>query len=394
MRGLLWSLMFFALAAGLSLLATDFSDAYLLIITPPYRTEISLSLALWIIFGSFFLLFWLIQALSLSASLFERVRQFCLRKQREKATSTFHDALRLLFEGRFSQSLKKFADVRAAGMFSGLAALLAARSAQRLNEPEKQKAWLDCALKDDPKLQSACLMLEAEMQIDLGNFAAALKILKHLQSVSGRHFAGLHLELRAQQAAKNWNDVLRITRLLEKRKAIQSESAITIKLKAHQENVREKRMDLAQLQAYQKQMPRQEGSAQLWQDYVQALINLQADDDAQSFIEAQLDLAWDSQLASLYGQIRGDNAKARITRAEHWLSKHPADAHLLHALGRMCLKQDLWEKAQNYLESSLTLMDSRVVHLDLARLFEAKNQTAEALSHYKIAAANSILALN
>lgn len=55
MRGLLWLLALAATAVGISL-AARYNDGYLLLIVPPYRIEIALSLAILLFFTSFALL--------------------------------------------------------------------------------------------------------------------------------------------------------------------------------------------------------------------------------------------------------------------------------------------------------------------------------------------------
>jgi HemY protein len=385
MRGLLWLLALFALAVGVSL-AARFNDGYVLVVFPPWRAEISLNLALVLIAGGFVVLYALLRGVALTLSLPNRVREFRERRQRDKAAGTFQDAMRLLFEGRYSQALKKAGEAHAAGQSPGLAALIAARSAQRLREPYKQGAWLDRASTDDPQMQSARLMLEAEMYIDARRFNDAVAALQRLQKIAGRHIAALRLELRAQQGSGNWNEVLRIARLLEKRDGLLPELAQEIKLKAHQENIRQRRSDLAQLLDYLRQVPAKESSPRLARAFAEALIELGANDEAQTIIETQLDVEWDSTLIRLYGRSAGGNLTSRIARADKWLSQHPDDPQLLLALGRLCLAQRLWGKAQSYLEASLSLADQREVRLELARLFEQTERSAEAMRHYRAAA--------
>lgn len=384
MRGLLWLLTLFALAVGISL-AARFNDGYVLLVFPPYRAEISLNLAIILAVGGFVLLYAVLRTISLTLSLPNRVREFRERRRRDKAAGTFHDAMRLLFEGRYSQALKKAGDAHAAGQSPGLAALVAARAAQRLREPYKQEAWLDLASIDDSQMQPARLMLEAEMFLDARRFDDAVAALQRLQKIAGRHIAALRLELRAQQGCGNWHEVLRITRLLEKREGLLPELAQEIKLKAHQENVRQRRTDLAQLLAYLRQVPSRENSPRLVHAFAEALIGLGAHDEAQAIIEEQLDLAWDSALIRLYGRSARGNLTARIARADKWLSQHPDDAQLLLALGRLCLAQRLWGKAQSYLEASLSVDDQREVRLELAHLFEQTERSAEAMRHYRAA---------
>lgn len=385
MRGLLWVLTLFALAVGISL-AAHFNEGYILLVLPPYRAELSLNLAILLGLGGFVTLYALLRGVVLTLSLPGRVREFRQRRLREKMADQFYDVTRLIFEGRYSQAMKKAGAVHASGQSPALAAVLAARAAQRLREPFKQKEWLDSAVHSDPKMQSACLMLEAEMLIELRRFDEAAAVLQRLHDVSGRHIAALQLELRAQQGCGNWDEVLRITRLLEKRNALLPELVQEIKFKAHRGNVYLRRSDLAQLQAYQREMPSRERSPRLARTFAEALMELGAHDAACSFIEAQLNQEWDSRLITLYGQAQGGNLASRIVCADKWLQQHRDDSQLLLALGRMCLAQRLWGKAQTYLEASLSQADRREVRLELARLFELTERADEAMQHYRAAA--------
>lgn len=385
MKGLLWVLALFALAVGISL-AAKYNEGYVLLVFPPYRAEISLNLTIVLILAGFLSLYALLRGVALTVAMPRRVREFRQHREREKTIGELFDVVRLLFEGRYTQAMKKAADAHSAGQSPALAALLAARSAQRLHEHHKQQNWLERAAQADEKMRPACLMLEAEMHIEMQRFDEAVNTLRRLQETSGRHIAAHRLELRAQQGCGNWDEVLRIARLLEKRKALMPELAQEMKLKAHQENVRQRRSDLAQLQIYLKKLPAREQSPRLARVFAEALIELGAHDEALSFIEAQLEAEWDSRLVGLYGRTPGGDFAARLASADQWLLQHRDDPQLLMALGRMCLDQRLWGKAQSYLEAALSLEDSREVRLELARLFEQTERADEAMQQYRAAA--------
>jgi HemY protein len=59
---------------------------------------------------------------------------------------------------------------------------------------------------------------------------------------------------------------------------------------------------------------------------------------------------------------------------------------LLATLGRLCAQAELWGKARNFLEASLSFEQSRSAHLELARLAERMGQGDEAQRHYRRAA--------
>ena len=78
--------------------------------------------------------------------------------------------------------------------------------------------------------------------------------------------------------------------------------------------------------------------------------------------------------------------RPRIEKAERWLLEHPGDARLLLALGRLCVRAELWGKAQNYLDASLSFDPGRETHLAMARLFERLAKNQEAALHFRRAA--------
>jgi HemY protein len=71
-RGLLWLLALAAMAVGVSLTARV-NDGYLLLIVPPYRIEVALSLAIILFVLAFVLLFLVLRTIGLTLSLPSRV---------------------------------------------------------------------------------------------------------------------------------------------------------------------------------------------------------------------------------------------------------------------------------------------------------------------------------
>ena len=84
-------------------------------------------------------------------------------------------------------------------------------------------------------------------------------------------------------------------------------------------------------------------------------------------------------------RIAGEAAR-RIERAEKWLKTNPRDSMLLLTLGRLCAEQELWGKAQSYLEASLAMQPTRAAHIALAQLLERIGRVADANRHYKASA--------
>ncbi len=386
MKILFWALVLFGLAVAAAL-GARLNDGYVLLVFPPYRAEVSLNLFVLALVAIVLALYMAMRALAVTVGLPKRVREYRERRQRERAGLVFQDAVRLLFEGRFGQAMKKAGEAYAADTAPGLSALIAARAAQRLREPEKLQDWMTRAMSDDPRNEAATLMLEAEMMNESRRFDEALAALDRLQDKKGRHIAALRLELRARQGSGDWDGVLKLARQLEKRDALPPEVAREIKTLAHLENIARRRADAGRLQDYLRAVPAAEYGRRLALAGARALVELDATEAAQKLIEGALDgyseAGWQPELVALYGGLTGPGLTARIARAENWLRQYPDEAALLLALGRMCMNQRLWGKAQSYLEASLALEETRDAHLALADLCDQLERSEEANRHFR-----------
>ncbi|MBL8430739.1 MAG: heme biosynthesis protein HemY [Dechloromonas sp.] len=389
MRGLFWVLVLSGLAVAVALGGRT-NDGYVLLVVPPWRAEVSLNLFIIALLAVFFVLYAATRALAITFGLPKRVREYQVQRQRDSAGLVFQDAVRLLFEGRFGQALKKASEAHGAGTAPGLSALIAARAAQRMREPEKQQYWLEHAKTDDPRTEAATLMLDAEMANEARRFDEALAALEKLQGKQGRHIAALRLELRARQGVGDWDGVLKLARQLVKRDALPAEVVREIRTQAHLGNIAKRVADQGKLTAYLRTVPADERGRRVVLAAARALVGLAAEAEAQKLIESVLDTVsneeWQPELVAIYGRLTNSEQTARIAKAEAWLRRHPDDARLLKALGRMCLRQRLWGKAQSYLEASLSVAPSQQAHLELARLFDHLERPEEANKHYRASA--------
>jgi HemY protein len=388
-RGLFWVLALFAAAVAVAL-GARMNDGYVLLAVPPYRAEVTLNLFLLVLALLFLGLYALLRTLSYTFGLPERARRYRALRSQERAALVFQDAVRLLFEGRFGQALKKAGEAHAADIAPGLSALIAARAAQRMREAAKQQDWMEKAKASDPRTEAATLMLEAEMMIEVRRFDDALTALARLQEKQGRHIAALRLELRARQGVGDWDGVLKLLRQLAKRDALPAEVVRETRTQAHLGNIARLAGETPQLINYLRALPVEERGQRVVLAAARSLVAAGAGGEAQKLIEAVLDATahdeWQWELLAIYGRLDGAEQMARIARAESWLRQYPTDAWLLKALGRMCIRQRLWGKAQSYLEASLAIAPTQQAHLELARLFDQLERTDEANKHYRASA--------
>ncbi len=386
MRAVFWFLVLFGLAVGLAV-AARYNEGYALLVLPPYRVQLSLNLLIAALLVAFVLFYILLRMIGHTLRLPMAVHAFRERRKRDKAARALRDAVRFLFEGRYGHAVASATQAHAGAEAPGLAALIAARAARAMRDDKQEREWLERAAVEDKDVRTARLMTAAELHYDARRFDLALDSLEQLQKGGQRHIAALRLALRTGQALGRWTEVLRLARQLEKHRALSPEVAASLRYRAHQESIRNLREDPAGLLAYWRQQPEAERrDARLAGAAARALIAAGEADGAQRIIEEQLKGEWSTELAQLYAECRGGDLLGRIAHAEDWLKSQPRDAGLLLALGRLCLQQQLWGKAQSYLEASIAVAPSRTAHIELAELLDQLGRGEQADTHYRAAA--------
>jgi HemY protein len=109
-------------------------------------------------------------------------------------------------------------------------------------------------------------------------------------------------------------------------------------------------------------------SADVVAAYAGALKQSGAADEAETVLRSALRDTWSDDLVDLYGQVAGSDPGRQLVAAESWLKERPNDSRLMLTLGRICLMNEQWSKAREYLETSLRLQRSREVYGELGRL--------------------------
>ena len=359
MRTLLWFLILAALAIGLAAAARHNDGVYLLL-----------------------------HAVATVVRMPAAVSNFRQRQAKARADNALREAVLNWQEGRFSQAIKSAETAFVANHAPGLASLIALRSAHALRDEDRKKEWGERLLYNEAGMRAVRLKAEAELALDSHDLDLARERVDQLLAEGGRHIAILRLSLRVRQALGDWPEVLRLTRQLEKHKALTPEQAAPLRLRAHREALAALDGDAAQLARYWKSMPAEDRQeVRLALAAAQALAAADDCGQAADLVEEFLDHQWDSTLAAAYGQCQGGDVVARIAHAEKWLHSHPRDASLLLTLGRLCRQNQLWGKAQSYLEASLAIESTAEAHLALASLLENELQkSAVADRHYRLAA--------
>ena len=265
-----------------------------------------------------------------------------------------------------------------------MAAIIAARSAHELGRFTEREQFLDQAKGAEPEVDQARLTTLADLLVSQERYDEALAVLNDLSARDARNLRLLRLKLQAEQAMHNWDEVLATISSLSKLGGIDAAEAAAGCRAAHLGNLNRKAQDAAALGAYWKQLP-----AEMRVDPAVAAtaaryhLALGGNAEALAIIEQALEREWSASLVALYGEAAAADALPQIERAEKWLRLHARDPALLLALGKLCLRQGLWGKAQSYIEASLALEPTHDGHMTLASLMEKIGKPQEAEKHFR-----------
>jgi HemY protein len=382
MKYLLWILGLFAAAVAITSAAHN--PAYVLLVYPPYRIELSLTLFVVLLVLTFVSGYGLVRLIIAAVQMPAYVREFRLERAQAKVRALLDKELGAFFEGRYAAAEKAAARAMELGDTSALHPIIAARSAHELREYKKRDAYLAAAEGKTIGGSTMRLMTTSKFLLDQRKPRSALEALKKLRDsgVKG-HLGAMSLELKAHQQAGNWDQVLKVLDKLEKRSSIDATLAVQLRQQAWLEIIRQQE-DLASLTVCLKKIPADfKRRSKIAATAARALIQHGGDSLALQLLTDSLNAQWDSNLVALYGDCHSNDVVAQIEQAEKWLIQYKQDAGLLLALGKLCLHQKLWGKAQSYLDASNSIAPSHAAYTALGRLAERLGESDVAQKYYQ-----------
>jgi HemY protein len=398
MRVFLWLLALMAAAIGIAVTAR-YNPGNVVLFYPPYRMDLSLNFFVVLQILLFVLLYALVRAFRATTGMPARVAEYRQRKREREGNKGLRDALKALFEGRFGHAEK--AALRAADLpeNAGVAALIGARAAHRMRQNVRRDQWL-ARIADDATMKTARLMTMTELLVDDHQPEAALAAVRELNASGTRHIHALQWSLKAEQQAKNWPEVLRLVRSLDKHRALHPALSARLRELAYEDLLSDKAHDAESIMRVWTTIPTVDRVKPYVACRAATALNARGlHDEARQVAEESLKANWDERVVRSYRDAAAPAGSAallaQIEHCEGWLAERPTDAELALTLGSLCLKQKLWGKAQRYLEQALSDATDppmvREAHLKLAQLHEALQQPEEAASHYRQCALATIL---
>jgi HemY protein len=390
MRIFIRFLILFALAAGLAI-GARFNHGNVVFFYPPIRSDISLNFFLVLLTALFFAFYFLVRTIVVTIEMPKRVSEYRQSKKERESNRALREALKALFEGRFGHAEKSALKTLDLPENKALGVLIGARSAHHMSQFERRNTWFS-RIEDDNAYKTARLVTMTELFVDEHKAEQALEAVRELNARGKRHIQVLRWALKANQQAKNWNEVVKLVRILEKNHAIHPVLSGRLREMSYDALLKEHGHDAESLRRVWSEVPASERKNRyIAFSAATAFTKCQLLDDARSIVEKSILEEWDDRLLRVYRDAAGSEGSAALrTQIEHcedWLKLHPKNSELELSLGVLCFNQKLWGKAQVHMENALQHSAEprtiREANLNLAQLHESIGQTHEAAKYYR-----------
>jgi HemY protein len=279
------------------------------------------------------------------------------------------------FEGRWRNAMRQLERGAAHADAPIVNYLFAARASEEMGDLARADALLDRAAAT-PGSDAVVAVARAEMHLRAGENERALEILDALGPEASQQPAAARLLVETLQRLENWErlavllpDIARYRLLQETRLQRLEERVYSALLAAQPAGGGAGGLDLLHtvwrsVPSHARRLPA------VMAAYSKVLDESGAGAEAAVLLASALRSEAHPLLIRAYGLLDVEDRKKQLGFAESLLRRAPEDAELLLALGRISLRNELWGKARDYLESSLARQWRPDTCAELAGLYE------------------------
>ena len=270
--------------------------------------------------------------------------------------------------------------------------LAAAFAAHKLKQPELWTNSLETAEKRYPHARSTVGIVRAHLLQHGGHSDQALKAINNLRKSVLNDASLLGLLKQVYIDLEDWDELEKLLPVLDRNEMLDETELLRLRRHIFAQRLhatgagRDASLDreesLAKLrQMWKKAPPEFHQAPTLVSHYARLVLRHGGGKEAATAIEQAVTAHWNSELIDVYGSLPLGDDMRRLNLAEEWLEKHKEDPSLQLALGRLCLRNELWGKAKEYLQASITRQPTAAAHGELNRLLENLGESAAAQRH-------------
>ena len=297
------------------------------------------------------------------------------RAYRRRGRERLASGLTALAEGRYSNAERDLLKASNHSALRGPALLALAQSAHERGSEERAQETLD---RIEGAEKPAAVALHARFLLDNGRAAEALALLKPAAANGTLPPRGLRLLVDAALATGDTRTALDTLPQIARTQSIAPEDQVDLDTRTYAAALAAA-PDVAGLNALWNGASRaQRKRPELISAFAHRAAELGQVLAAMDEIESAERREWNDALALRYADLGPAELPARTRKAESWLSLAPNSAALATALGRLCAKQSLWGKSEQYLERALAIEETPLAWETLGDCYAGSDDAATA----------------
>jgi len=376
-----------ALVLGVAAIwAADFEPGFVLLQYGQWSLETSL-----VVFTAIYILlvvagYLALRSLVLLKQTPKRINAWKTTQRQKRANRALTRGLITLEEGRWTEAERILVRHATHSETPLLHYLAAARAAQKQQAPERRDNYLRLAHETTEGADIAVGVVQAELQLSAGQKEQALATLQHLREVAPKHPYVLQLLQSLYQDMDQWQEMQSVLPDLRKRHVLERNEVAALDQEAA---VGQLQMALAKqdwqkmAEVWEKSSSKARQTEAMLVPYVNGLIQQDQEEQAIAQIEQFMRNSWSDKLVYIYGVLTQGDLLARLATAEKWLKANPDNACLLLTVGRLAKANQLWTKAEEYLQQSIRLDAKGETYQVLAEVQLALDKNEAAADTYK-----------
>jgi HemY protein len=385
MKLLFLSLLALLLAVTIGSLA-GYGSGYFMMTIAGWTIQTTATLFVIVLFLGFLLLYFVVRTLVNFIKLPKDIQIWQKHRHQRCAEKYITQGLINMTEGRWKQAERDFCKAAHYSRAPYVNYLCAARAAQKLHAVDRRDEYLRIAYHNNPDASLAVGITQAELQLSEHQTEQALATLKHLENEQPGQNQVKQLLLDTYTDLNDWQSVLNIIPSIEQTSVYTCEQILARQLEAYVGLLKEAgaREDKQTLDSIWVNIPRKlKQYSYLIEVYVTERLRFDNTADCELLLKTALKRQWDHMLVRLYGLVVAVHPSKQQATAESWLNNHTRDAVLLLTLGRICLRNELWGKARDYLQDSIDLQANFEAYYEFARLLEHEGNREAAAECYE-----------
>lgn len=379
-----------ALAAGVGVgFMVNLDPGYVRVSWLNYLIETNIWIALFLMVGFYFALHYSLRALSRAFHLRAGYSSWKAGINERRAKRYTERGMAEYAEGNWKKAQRHLTTAAAKSETPLIHYLTAAQAANQNGRYKDSDRLLKEAIENAPNAEIGIGLTRAQLLQSRGEPDQALATLLNLRRHSTRNPAVLKALASVYHQLGDWQALVELIPDLEQTKAMDNDALDELRRQAWierlrtctQQSIEEKHADnpTGRLNDLWDALP-----ASLRKDgpiigaYAQGLNALGASGHAFKIISKTLKTDWDEGLVKQLGLLPAEDPATALESTEGWMRDHPQDAVLFLTLGRMAMRANQWDKAQEYLQTSEKLSGSPEATAEIGRLLVLQGQNEQA----------------